>query len=1099
MIHTWKFLMSMLVLSSLCFAQTDTLTVLFASDTHSNLAPIGARSDDLQGTTGGIARAATIIGMTKMTEPNVLTLHAGDLFVGDIFYNAYFGIAEIKIMNAIGYDVLTLGNHEFDLGPKMLQMALDSSMTQSAMSIVSSNIILADNQDLHLKQYILPYTVRQFGTAKVGIFGLTTPQTNEVSSPSPVCFDGKCCECALATVQTLQQLGCSFIICLSHLGVNNDEMLAKTVPGLDLIISSHDHVSKDIKGYPNPSGKTTWVSQTDAFYTEMGKVQILITQQTTELLAAAHIPLDGSVAEEPTVKSEVDKLIAGIEQQFGPMFSKTVTYATDDFSETSVYQSGDGPKETAIGNIVTDAFRFYAKTDIAIEPGGSTAQPLYKGQIVGDDLFRVVGYGFNEKNSLGFRLATFTITGESLAIALEKCVATIETNDEFFPQVSGMQFSYCPKAPVGTRVLEIMINGEPLDPLKRYSVATNEFAVTLLTTIMEINISDLLVFEDMTEYQALLRYVSHETAISPTIEGRIKIIPLTALQLAGEYTIGKTGTFTSLESAFATMTSNGIRGAVTLMLTDTLYDITKEASGSLKMTGPISGAGPASRITIRPADNAAVTIKGNGKGVLEFNNVSYCTIDGIGGAGNTRLNVQALSNPAYANNSAILFRGNSDFNEIKNLTAGSSDVGRVNSCGVSLMTDSTGTPDHCTISGITVTSGETGIMVWGTKEMQTRGNIIQSNQIGTPTNNQIAFGIVLVQDEGSLVEYNHIENLRRTSVGAQIGIDIESSRNTIVRNNIVHNLLLADLPATIGIGISALSNLGPGSNVRIYNNKVWDIKTVKSSCRIRGIIAANQDSLRIDNNTICLTESDDANASVGSSGIQIEANNFNTFIRNNIVINTRDDIPGISTAIKLLAPIAMSDHNDLFVGTGEGAFIGFLNSECKTLDDWKTTGYDQHSLSMMPPFNRMDLHIDTTNTLANALDGMGIPVTGILYDFQGQLRNATYPDIGADEFDKVTGVTKEIAGIPETFSLSQNYPNPFNPSTSIRYALPFSANVELAVYDMLGRKIATLVDEEQTAGWKESVWNTNGVSSGIYFYRLHAGPYQETKRMSLIK
>jgi hypothetical protein len=96
-------------------------------------------------------------------------------------------------------------------------------------------------------------------------------------------------------------------------------------------------------------------------------------------------------------------------------------------------------------------------------------------------------------------------------------------------------------------------------------------------------------------------------------------------------------------------------------------------------------------------------------------------------------------------------------------------------------------------------------------------------------------------------------------------------------------------------------------------------------------------------------------------------------------------------------------------------------------------------------------------------------------------------------------VRENDGSVPTTFALEQNYPNPFNPSTTIRYALPNSAKVRLMIYDLLGREIATLVNEEQSAGWKEVEWNASAFSSGIYFYKIHANNFNETKKMVLMK
>ena len=107
-------------------------------------------------------------------------------------------------------------------------------------------------------------------------------------------------------------------------------------------------------------------------------------------------------------------------------------------------------------------------------------------------------------------------------------------------------------------------------------------------------------------------------------------------------------------------------------------------------------------------------------------------------------------------------------------------------------------------------------------------------------------------------------------------------------------------------------------------------------------------------------------------------------------------------------------------------------------------------------------------------------------------------------WDNVVSVDNEIVAIPTEYKLSQNYPNPFNPSTIIKYQIPKqvrddNANVSLKVYDILGREIATLVNEKQKAGNYEVTWNADNVPSGIYFYRLRAGNFVEAKKMLLLK
>jgi 5'-nucleotidase len=99
----------LLIISTFIYAQPDTLTILHVNDSHSTLEAIGPRDASLKGTLGGISRVATLVGMTKMTEANVLFLHAGDISIGDVFFNKYFQVPALQILSAVGLDAMPLG------------------------------------------------------------------------------------------------------------------------------------------------------------------------------------------------------------------------------------------------------------------------------------------------------------------------------------------------------------------------------------------------------------------------------------------------------------------------------------------------------------------------------------------------------------------------------------------------------------------------------------------------------------------------------------------------------------------------------------------------------------------------------------------------------------------------------------------------------------------------------------------------------------------------------------------------------------------------------------------------------------------------------
>ncbi|MBX2975655.1 MAG: 5'-nucleotidase C-terminal domain-containing protein [Ignavibacteriaceae bacterium] len=500
-----KTLLSILFyLTVVSFAQIDTITILHVNDTHSYLAPIGPRNSDLSGTRGGIARAASIIGLTKMTEQNVLTLHGGDVFAGDIFFNHYYGVAEFRLMNALGFDAMGVGNHEFDLTSENLLLSLDSSYL--SFPLISSNLYMDELPAI--KNYIQPYTIKEFGNTKIGIFGLTTPEANVFSLPAPVVIDTNIIPITLNIIDSLMSKGCNMIICLSHLGVYYDQMIAQNIPYIDLIISSHDHYKTEIPiEITNPLGKITRIVQTDGFYKSIGKMKLISDNNSISLLEYQIIDLDENIPEEPSVAAVVNDLIAGIESVYGNLFTQACTYSTDYFEEEADSLMFSGKHDTPIGNLITDAFRWKTGTQVAIQVGGSTSQPIYDGVIVPVDLFRVYGYGFNTVNGLGYRLVTFNITGEALWQAFEIALSQIELNDELFPQVSGIEFNYNPNKEPYSRLISLTINGNPIDLSTSYSVTTNEFLHYAISEVFGVPVQTTYQYSDSTEFQVLLDYV----------------------------------------------------------------------------------------------------------------------------------------------------------------------------------------------------------------------------------------------------------------------------------------------------------------------------------------------------------------------------------------------------------------------------------------------------------------------------------------------------------------------------------------------------------------------------------------------------------------
>jgi len=515
-----------LLFTTVLFSQPDTLTILHVNDSHSTLEAIGPRDANLKGTLGGISRIATLVGMTKMTEPNVLFLHAGDISIGDLFFNKYYQVPELQILNAIGVDAITLGNHEFDLGPEALLGSLQYAFPVStdAFPLLTANIDFSDPSISDLQNYVTSYTIKEFGDLKVGIFGLTTPATNLISNPAPAVVSEDIVNITAAMVSTLRiSENCDVIILLSHLGVDLDKVIVQYVPGINVIVGGHDHYKYEQPiTLSDPVGGTTWIVQAGSNYLNAGKMSLVVDGSNVQLINYQLIPIDTNIPQEPTVQSNIDNMIADIEFFYGiPFFTQQLGYANSIFSEEAENLLQLGAHDTPIGNLVADAFLSLTSTDISIQATGSTALPLWEGNFTPGDIFRINGYGFNVTNTLGFQLVTFNLTGADILTGLTFGLSEIENSDEYLLQVSGVEYTYDGTKPVNERLISVEINDSPLNPTQTYTVTANEFALSFLN-FLGITPTNVNILTGVTEFETVYQYIMQQNNfIQPKTLGRV--------------------------------------------------------------------------------------------------------------------------------------------------------------------------------------------------------------------------------------------------------------------------------------------------------------------------------------------------------------------------------------------------------------------------------------------------------------------------------------------------------------------------------------------------------------------------------------------------
>lgn len=252
--------------------QEQRLVVLHTNDTHSRIDPFPAGRT--WGGLGGVARRAALIEQLRQENEHVLLLDAGDIFQGTPYFNFFGGEVELKAFSAMGYDAVTLGNHDFDNGLE----GLGRMLPHANFPYLVANY---DFSGTALKAAFQPYKIFRKGKIKVGVFGLGI----ELAGLVPEKLYGATryldpVETAKSCVKTLRAEGCHLVICLSHLGYEypnspkiSDRSLAAHVAGIDLIIGGHTHTFLDqAVTVTGPEGWVTAINQVGWAGIRLGRV-----------------------------------------------------------------------------------------------------------------------------------------------------------------------------------------------------------------------------------------------------------------------------------------------------------------------------------------------------------------------------------------------------------------------------------------------------------------------------------------------------------------------------------------------------------------------------------------------------------------------------------------------------------------------------------------------------------------------------------------------------------------------------------------------------------------------------------------------------------
>ncbi|WP_332304636.1 5'-nucleotidase C-terminal domain-containing protein [Rhizobium sp. GR12] len=506
------------------------LNILHINDFHSRIESINkfdstcsAEEEGKNECFGGAARLLTAINQTrdalKAQGKNVLLLNAGDNFQGSLFYTTYKGTVEAEVLNAMKFDAMTVGNHEFDDSEDGLAGFLDKVQ----FPVVTANVVASAASKIGDR--VKPSIVLEVGGQKIGIVGAVANDTAELATPGPNITIAEDVAKISEQVQKLKGEGVDKIIALTHVGYPRDlEFIAK-IPDVDVVVGGHSHTllsNTDQKAegpYPtlvdNPGGYKVPVVQAGQYSKYLGDLRVVFDDSgVVKESKGDPILIDSSFKPDEATLKRIDELKAPIEAL-----------------KTKVVGSSEGPiegdrkvcrvKECSMGNLVADATLARVKDQgvtIAFANSGGLRSSIDGGDVSMGEVLTVLPF----QNTV----ATFQLKGEDILAALENGVSQIDDVAGRFMQVSGLKYSFDRSKPAGSRIVSVEVKeGEafvPLDPAKTYIVAANNYVRTggdgfKVFATKAINAYD---FGPNLE-EAVAAYITANSPYKPHTDGRI--------------------------------------------------------------------------------------------------------------------------------------------------------------------------------------------------------------------------------------------------------------------------------------------------------------------------------------------------------------------------------------------------------------------------------------------------------------------------------------------------------------------------------------------------------------------------------------------------
>ncbi len=474
----WLFLLpGALVLAASDTAEnkgTNELVILHTNDLHTHFAGNDKKANacnkekDCQ---GGYGQIASRIEEIKKEHPNVLLLDAGDRLQGSLAYTLKKWQSAVDFEKFLPFDVVTLGNHEYDEGCDELAKYIEAS----GHKVVAANIKETEEGPIN-KNNVAPYEIKDFGKFKVGVVGLAN---SKISSSSTSCKNLVFTDpekAAQEAINDLKKQGVGLIIVLSHLGIEKDIELASELRDADIIVGGHSHKyigeGSAIGPYPfvldSPEGRSVLMVTTNGLARYLGDLRLELAEDGSLQSWKGNLTRLSSAGGQKEISTLIDQYYKQIQEMLKqPVFINKVD-SNDGFDACR-----HGPCLTA--SLMADVMLKYAKqhgAQIALINGGTVRNGLPVGMVTQGDLLSAMPFGDI--------VVLKELKGSEILQALEHGVSDLDGVGPWMLHASGLKYSFKPNATEGRRLVKaeaVLPDGktEPIDPNKQYIVAITEF------------------------------------------------------------------------------------------------------------------------------------------------------------------------------------------------------------------------------------------------------------------------------------------------------------------------------------------------------------------------------------------------------------------------------------------------------------------------------------------------------------------------------------------------------------------------------------------------------------------------------------------------